>query len=125
GLPPAGPDHPGPEPGGRRLRRLRRRGGRLRPAPLVCHRVLHPGRAGPGPAPAARGLERPADLGGQDLTGPGPGRVGGPVRGLPGRAAVRRVGSDVMSIGYTVGEPIADTKAPDGPIETRWERRRF
>ncbi|AEW97454.1 MULTISPECIES: fumarate reductase/succinate dehydrogenase flavoprotein subunit [Streptomycetaceae] len=27
--------------------------------------------------------------------------------------------------GYTVGEPIADTKAPDGPIEERWDRRRF
>src|SRR3712207_1954101 len=26
---------------------------------------------------------------------------------------------------YTVGAPIADTAAPDGPIETRWERRRF
>ncbi|SBT39373.1 fumarate reductase/succinate dehydrogenase flavoprotein subunit [Micromonospora narathiwatensis] len=26
---------------------------------------------------------------------------------------------------YTAGDPIADTKAPDGPVETRWERRRF
>ncbi|MEU4380869.1 fumarate reductase/succinate dehydrogenase flavoprotein subunit [Micromonospora echinofusca] len=26
---------------------------------------------------------------------------------------------------YIEGDPIADTKAPDGPIETRWERRRF
>ncbi len=26
---------------------------------------------------------------------------------------------------YTEGEPVADRKAPDGPIETRWERRRF
>jgi succinate dehydrogenase / fumarate reductase flavoprotein subunit len=26
---------------------------------------------------------------------------------------------------YTVGAPICDTAAPDGPIETRWERRRF
>ncbi|MFG1779321.1 fumarate reductase/succinate dehydrogenase flavoprotein subunit [Micromonospora sp. NPDC049051] len=26
---------------------------------------------------------------------------------------------------YREGDPIADTKAPDGPIETRWERRRF
>jgi succinate dehydrogenase / fumarate reductase, flavoprotein subunit len=26
---------------------------------------------------------------------------------------------------YTVGDPIADTASPDGPIETRWERRRF
>ncbi|NJP32571.1 fumarate reductase/succinate dehydrogenase flavoprotein subunit [Micromonospora thermarum] len=26
---------------------------------------------------------------------------------------------------YTEGDPIADTRAPDGPIETRWERRRF
>ncbi|MGW4155060.1 fumarate reductase/succinate dehydrogenase flavoprotein subunit [Micromonospora chersina] len=26
---------------------------------------------------------------------------------------------------YTNGDPIADTKAPDGPIETRWERHRF
>ncbi|MCU1650827.1 MAG: hypothetical protein QOK26_2537, partial [Pseudonocardiales bacterium] len=23
---------------------------------------------------------------------------------------------------YTVGSPIADKVAPDGPIETRWER---
>ncbi|KKK05431.1 fumarate reductase/succinate dehydrogenase flavoprotein subunit [Micromonospora sp. HK10] len=26
---------------------------------------------------------------------------------------------------YTDGDPIADTRAPDGPIETRWERHRF
>ncbi|GAA2217529.1 fumarate reductase/succinate dehydrogenase flavoprotein subunit [Micromonospora olivasterospora] len=26
---------------------------------------------------------------------------------------------------YTEGDPIADSKAPDGPIETRWDRRRF
>ncbi|MDS1272103.1 fumarate reductase/succinate dehydrogenase flavoprotein subunit [Lipingzhangella sp. LS1_29] len=26
---------------------------------------------------------------------------------------------------YTEGDPIRDEKAPDGPIETRWERRRF
>ncbi|GAA3241002.1 fumarate reductase/succinate dehydrogenase flavoprotein subunit [Pseudonocardia petroleophila] len=26
---------------------------------------------------------------------------------------------------FTIGEPIVDTAAPDGPIETRWERRRF
>ncbi|MFG3419454.1 fumarate reductase/succinate dehydrogenase flavoprotein subunit [Micromonospora sp. NPDC048063] len=26
---------------------------------------------------------------------------------------------------YTEGDPIADTKAPEGPIETRWDRRRF
>jgi succinate dehydrogenase / fumarate reductase flavoprotein subunit len=26
---------------------------------------------------------------------------------------------------FTYGDPIADTKAPDGPIETRWDRRRF
>ena len=26
---------------------------------------------------------------------------------------------------YDIGEPIRDTAAPDGPIETRWERRRF
>ncbi|MET7400616.1 fumarate reductase/succinate dehydrogenase flavoprotein subunit [Dactylosporangium sp. NPDC005572] len=26
---------------------------------------------------------------------------------------------------WTEGDPIADTAAPDGPIETRWERRRF
>jgi succinate dehydrogenase / fumarate reductase, flavoprotein subunit len=26
---------------------------------------------------------------------------------------------------WTEGEPIADTAAPDGPIETRWERRTF
>ena len=26
---------------------------------------------------------------------------------------------------FTFGDPIVDTAAPDGPIETRWERRRF
>lgn len=26
---------------------------------------------------------------------------------------------------YTEGDPIADTKAPDGPIENRWGNRRF
>ena len=26
---------------------------------------------------------------------------------------------------FTIGEPVADRAAPDGPIETRWERRRF
>ncbi|WP_433286955.1 fumarate reductase/succinate dehydrogenase flavoprotein subunit [Micromonospora sp. CA-244673] len=26
---------------------------------------------------------------------------------------------------FTTGDPIADTKAPDGPIETRWDRHRF
>src|SRR3954454_17865377 len=26
---------------------------------------------------------------------------------------------------YDTGEPIRDTTAPDGPIETRWERRKF
>ena len=26
---------------------------------------------------------------------------------------------------YVEGDPIADTKAPDGPIETRWDRRKF
>ncbi|MER5624114.1 fumarate reductase/succinate dehydrogenase flavoprotein subunit [Streptosporangium sp. NPDC002544] len=30
-----------------------------------------------------------------------------------------------MSTGYTEGEPIRDTKAPDGPIEDRWEKRKF
>ncbi|GIG68226.1 fumarate reductase/succinate dehydrogenase flavoprotein subunit [Phytomonospora endophytica] len=26
---------------------------------------------------------------------------------------------------YVEGDPVADTKAPDGPIETRWDRHRF
>ncbi|SDG90640.1 succinate dehydrogenase subunit A [Sinosporangium album] len=26
---------------------------------------------------------------------------------------------------YTVGEPIQDTKAPEGPVEDRWDKRRF
>ncbi len=26
---------------------------------------------------------------------------------------------------YQTGDPIRDEAAPDGPIETRWERRRF
>ncbi|WP_326644690.1 fumarate reductase/succinate dehydrogenase flavoprotein subunit [Streptosporangium sp. NBC_01755] len=30
-----------------------------------------------------------------------------------------------MSTGYTEGEPIRDTKAPEGPIEDRWEKRKF
>ncbi|MEU8818127.1 fumarate reductase/succinate dehydrogenase flavoprotein subunit [Actinoplanes sp. NPDC048796] len=30
-----------------------------------------------------------------------------------------------MSDFWTEGDPIADTAAPDGPIETRWERRQF
>jgi succinate dehydrogenase / fumarate reductase flavoprotein subunit len=28
-------------------------------------------------------------------------------------------------ISYPIGDPVADTKAPGGPLETRWERRRF
>ncbi|MFF3438149.1 fumarate reductase/succinate dehydrogenase flavoprotein subunit [Streptosporangium sp. NPDC002721] len=30
-----------------------------------------------------------------------------------------------MTTGYTEGAPIRDTKAPDGPIEDRWEKRKF
>jgi succinate dehydrogenase / fumarate reductase flavoprotein subunit len=30
-----------------------------------------------------------------------------------------------MGLDYTVGEPIADTKAPGGPVQERWDRRRF
>ncbi|MEU4535011.1 fumarate reductase/succinate dehydrogenase flavoprotein subunit [Streptosporangium sp. NPDC023825] len=30
-----------------------------------------------------------------------------------------------MTTGYTEGTPIRDTKAPDGPIEDRWEKRKF
>jgi succinate dehydrogenase / fumarate reductase, flavoprotein subunit len=30
-----------------------------------------------------------------------------------------------MSLSWTVGEPIKDTKAPSGPIEERWDTRRF
>ncbi|WP_089155643.1 fumarate reductase/succinate dehydrogenase flavoprotein subunit [Micromonospora sp. NBS 11-29] len=26
---------------------------------------------------------------------------------------------------YTEGDPVADTRAPDGPVETRWDRHRF
>lgn len=26
---------------------------------------------------------------------------------------------------YTIGEPVADAKAPDGPVAERWDRRRF
>src|SRR4249919_983350 len=26
---------------------------------------------------------------------------------------------------FTTGEPVADTKAPAGPVEERWDRRRF
>ncbi|WP_329454385.1 fumarate reductase/succinate dehydrogenase flavoprotein subunit [Streptomyces sp. NBC_01497] len=28
-------------------------------------------------------------------------------------------------IRYSTGEPVADTRAPDGPVEDRWSRRRF
>jgi succinate dehydrogenase / fumarate reductase, flavoprotein subunit len=28
-------------------------------------------------------------------------------------------------VNYTLGEPIRDTKAPEGPIEERWDKRRF
>jgi succinate dehydrogenase / fumarate reductase flavoprotein subunit len=31
----------------------------------------------------------------------------------------------VTYLDYTVGDPITDTAAPDGSIDTRWERRRF
>ncbi|MER5647889.1 fumarate reductase/succinate dehydrogenase flavoprotein subunit [Streptosporangium sp. NPDC002524] len=30
-----------------------------------------------------------------------------------------------MTTGYTEGTPIRDTKAPEGPIEDRWEKRKF
>ncbi|MEU8380191.1 fumarate reductase/succinate dehydrogenase flavoprotein subunit [Streptosporangium sp. NPDC048865] len=30
-----------------------------------------------------------------------------------------------MTTGYTEGAPIRDTKAPEGPIEDRWEKRKF
>ncbi|GII53025.1 succinate dehydrogenase flavoprotein subunit [Planotetraspora thailandica] len=30
-----------------------------------------------------------------------------------------------MTLSWTVGEPIQDTKAPSGPIEERWDTRRF
>lgn len=32
---------------------------------------------------------------------------------------------DVSYLDYTLGEPVADTKAPAGPIEQRWDQRRF
>jgi succinate dehydrogenase / fumarate reductase flavoprotein subunit len=37
------------------------------------------------------------------------------------------LGSELLGseLPYTVGAPLADTKAPDGPVETRWERRQF
>jgi len=40
---------------------------------------------------------------------------------VPSPTAERLPAADL----YTVGEPVRDTKAPDGPIETRWDRRRF
>src|SRR5690242_13931403 len=36
------------------------------------------------------------------------------------------IGHSLMTYAdYTVGDPVADTAAPEGPLETRWERRRF
>jgi succinate dehydrogenase / fumarate reductase flavoprotein subunit len=37
----------------------------------------------------------------------------------------RRAGDDLGTGLYLEGAPIADAKAPGGPIESRWERRRF
>ncbi|MBX6389592.1 MAG: fumarate reductase/succinate dehydrogenase flavoprotein subunit [Frankia sp.] len=34
-------------------------------------------------------------------------------------------GAGTAPIGYTVGEDLVDRAAPDGPIETRWTRRKF
>lgn len=31
----------------------------------------------------------------------------------------------VKVISFQIGEPVVDTRAPDGPLETRWEHRRF
>lgn len=46
--------------------------------------------------------------------------------GTSGKNSVNGVGS--MSspyLDYTTGDPVADTKAPDGPVAERWNRRRF
>ncbi len=39
-------------------------------------------------------------------------------------AARPSLGVDADAL-YTLGDPIVDSKAPDGPIEDRWERRKF
>ncbi|GGS65610.1 succinate dehydrogenase flavoprotein subunit [Planobispora rosea] len=40
-------------------------------------------------------------------------------------ADVTGEGGRVGGVFYTEGEPIRDTKAPEGPIEDRWEKRKF
>jgi succinate dehydrogenase / fumarate reductase flavoprotein subunit len=35
------------------------------------------------------------------------------------------VPEQAQSLPYTIGVPLMDSKAPDGPVETRWERRQF
>ena len=44
--------------------------------------------------------------------------------GDPSHDAPGHHGDDAAGY-YTPGEPIQDTKAPGGPIETRWDSRRF
>ncbi|WP_165987035.1 fumarate reductase/succinate dehydrogenase flavoprotein subunit [Streptomyces sp. YIM 98790] len=44
-----------------------------------------------------------------------------PGKDTPGRPA----GTGTPYHRYRTGEPLADTKAPDGPVEERWDRRRF
>ncbi|MFX4294148.1 fumarate reductase/succinate dehydrogenase flavoprotein subunit [Streptomyces bohaiensis] len=33
--------------------------------------------------------------------------------------------TDPAATGYTLGEPLADTRTPEGPLAERWERRKF
>lgn len=43
-----------------------------------------------------------------------------------GNAQQKSRGAEPAIVGhYRVGEPIQDTKAPAGPIEDRWDKRRF
>ena len=41
------------------------------------------------------------------------------------RARTHPAGTDMTQILYTEGSAIADTKAPAGPLEGKWEKRKF
>src|SRR5690242_3346103 len=130
-LSPARPDQRHAESGSRPQPSVGQSGRGLRAVPLVRDARLHGGRRGGGGPPVARRLQCGPDAGPAHHPRRTPRpycrhrllrRSGGrfPVR------AVRRTDRDgeVMTL-WREGDPITDRAAPDGPIETRWERRRF